>query len=67
VSLEKTDKEKNAPAFELAFVTEDIEHTFATALKAGAILVKEPTQKPWGKRSDMFMIPMDFWWKFVLQ
>jgi lactoylglutathione lyase len=50
VSIEKTDKDKNTPAFELTFVSDNIGHTFAQALKSGAILVKEPAQKPWGQK-----------------
>jgi len=49
VNIEKTDTAKHPPAFELTFVTDDIEQTFADALKAGATLVKEPAQKPWGQ------------------
>jgi len=49
VHVEKTDTEKHPPAFELTFVTDDIEQTFAQALKAGATLVKNPAQKPWGQ------------------
>lgn len=37
------------PAFEIAFVTDDIENTWEQAVDAGAVVVKEPTQKPWGQ------------------
>ncbi len=37
------------PAFEVAFVTDDIEGAYQQAIAAGAVGVKEPTQKPWGQ------------------
>ncbi|PSB50425.1 VOC family protein [Chamaesiphon polymorphus] len=41
----------NAPPFgvELAFVTDDVASSSAKAVAAGAIVVKEPTTKPWGQ------------------
>lgn len=40
----------SAPApFEIAFVTEDVEGSFQTALDHGAIELKKPIQKPWGQ------------------
>ncbi len=35
---------------EIGFVTENVERDFERALKAGATLVKKPTQKPWGQK-----------------
>lgn len=34
---------------ELAFVTDNVEATYKKAIVAGAIPLKEPTQKPWGQ------------------
>ncbi len=34
---------------ELAFVTEDVHAAFKKAIGAGAIFLKEPTEKPWGQ------------------
>ena len=35
------------PVFEIAFETDDVERAFKTAVKAGAVSQKEPTQMPW--------------------
>lgn len=37
------------PAFEIGFVTDNVELAFTTALQAGAIAVSVPTTKPWGQ------------------
>ncbi len=37
------------PPFEVTFVTDEIEQTWKQALEAGAEIVTEPTQKPWGQ------------------
>lgn len=34
---------------ELAFVTDNVEAAYKKAIAAGAIPLKEPTQKPWGQ------------------
>lgn len=41
----------NAPPFgiELSFITDDVRAAFDKAVAAGAIPVKEPTEKPWGQ------------------
>jgi lactoylglutathione lyase len=49
VEIAKSDKSIPAPAFELTFVTEDIEKDFKVAVEAGAEVVKQPAQKPWGQ------------------
>lgn len=50
VSDFRKNKVGDTPAgFEIAFVTENIEASLENALKAGATLVTEPTQKPWGQ------------------
>lgn len=37
------------PAFEIAFVTDDVEAAYKQALEAGAKPVAKPEQKPWGQ------------------
>jgi lactoylglutathione lyase len=37
------------PPFELTFVCDDIQSAWKQAVEAGAIVIKEPTQKPWGQ------------------
>lgn len=46
---EKTTPQSKAPAFELGMVTDDVDLVLRNALEHGAILVAEPTQKPWGQ------------------
>lgn len=41
--------ENKSPGIELAFVTNDVEQAYKKALAAGAVLVKQPEQKPWGQ------------------
>ena len=36
-------------AMELGFVTQDVEETVKQALSAGAVIVSDPRQKPWGQ------------------
>jgi len=36
-------------AIEIGFITEDVTETVQKATSFGAVLVKEPTQKPWGQ------------------
>ena len=38
-----------SPAVEVAFVTDDVAGAFALAVKAGAVPVAQPKQKPWGQ------------------
>lgn len=38
-----------SPAVEVALVTQDVAGAFAVAVKAGAVPVAEPKQKPWGQ------------------
>src|SRR5262249_28322110 len=38
-----------SPAVEVALVTDDVAEAFAVAVKAGAVPVAEPKQKPWGQ------------------
>ncbi|MGZ3920389.1 MAG: VOC family protein [Bacteroidia bacterium] len=36
-------------AMEIAFTTDNVQHTIDVAIKAGAILVESPKTKPWGQ------------------
>lgn len=38
-----------SPAFEIAFVTNDVYLAYNTAVEKGAIKIKDPEQKPWGQ------------------
>lgn len=49
VSFIPANPEGPAPAVEIAFVTEDVAGAFAGAVKAGAVPVAQPKQKPWGQ------------------
>jgi uncharacterized glyoxalase superfamily protein PhnB len=50
IVINKSDKSATPPpAFEITFVTDDIDTAFKQAVEAGAIVVKEPAQKPWGQ------------------
>lgn len=49
VPIVKSDPATPPPAFELTFVTDDINGTFAQVINAGAVLIKEPAEKPWGQ------------------
>jgi lactoylglutathione lyase len=46
---QKTDLNTTPFGIELAFVTDDVATSYANAVTAGAISVKEPTTKPWGQ------------------
>jgi len=45
----KVTKEGNPVAMELTFVDEDVEASTNKAVKAGAELIAEPIEKPWGQ------------------
>jgi catechol 2,3-dioxygenase-like lactoylglutathione lyase family enzyme len=49
VSFVPANPEGPSPAVEIAFVTEDVAAAFAGAVKAGAVPVAQPKQKPWGQ------------------
>ena len=49
VEIQSLPLEGAAPAFEIAFVTNDVVSAFNKAINEGAIEVKKPTQKPWGQ------------------
>jgi lactoylglutathione lyase len=44
-------------AFEVCFVTEDVEGAFARAVEAGAEAVSEPQVKPWGQQTSYVRDP----------
>ena len=46
---EKMGVGKKAAAFEIGFVTKDVESAFNKAVKAGAKAVSKPSTKPWGQ------------------
>jgi uncharacterized glyoxalase superfamily protein PhnB len=49
IAITKSDTSTLPPAFEITFVTDDIDSSFKQAIEAGAIVVKEPASKPWGQ------------------
>ncbi len=49
VAIEKRDTKGLPSPFEITFVADDIESSWKQAVEAGAEVVKEPTQKPWGQ------------------
>lgn len=40
---------EEAAGIEISLVTDQVEHQFDKAIKAGAISIVKPTQKPWGQ------------------
>ncbi len=53
----KFDKAKPPFAMEIAFAVKDVDATFKQAVKAGAIVVSEPSNKPWGQRDAYVQDP----------
>lgn len=49
IAIAKRNPEALSVPFEITFVTDDIESTWSKAVEAGAVVVKEPAQKPWGQ------------------
>lgn len=49
IPFEAAAPHKAAPPVELGFVTNTVEADFAHAIAAGAVVVKQPEQKPWGQ------------------
>jgi lactoylglutathione lyase len=39
----------NPAGIEIAFIVDDVQNAFDHAIKNGAIIVKEPIEKPWGQ------------------
>lgn len=46
---EKSSLQKKPAAFEIGFVTPDVEAAYNTAVRAGAVSVSKPQAKPWGQ------------------
>jgi predicted enzyme related to lactoylglutathione lyase len=46
---ERAQRAKKPSAFEIAFVTDDVEAAYAKAVKAGALALSAPKAKPWGQ------------------
>lgn len=46
---EHADLKKKPAAFEITFITDDVEAAYARALRAGALGVCAPLAKPWGQ------------------
>lgn len=46
---ERSNLQKRPSAFEIGFVTEDVELAFNKAVQAGAVSVSQPKAKPWGQ------------------
>lgn len=49
IAISTLDSNTPPPPFEITFVADDIENAWKQAVDAGAVVVKEPTQKPWGQ------------------
>lgn len=47
---------------EIALVTDDVASAHARAVAAGAVALKAPEAKPWGKPCRMYAAPMAPWW-----
>jgi lactoylglutathione lyase len=60
VPFVQADPEGPSPAVEVAFVTDDVQEAFAVAVKAGAVPVAEPKQKPWGQTVGYVRDPNGF-------
>ena len=60
IALEKRRLEALPSPFEVTFVAEDIESTWKQAVKTGAVVLKEPIQKPWGQTVGYLRDPNGF-------
>jgi uncharacterized glyoxalase superfamily protein PhnB len=49
IAIERRNSKALPSPFEITFVADDIESAWKQAVEAGAEMVKEPTQKPWGQ------------------
>ncbi len=49
VTYSKPQPNGQAPAVEIAFVTDDVATAYEKAVKAGAAAVAQPKEKPWGQ------------------
>ena len=46
---EKMNLKNKCAAFEIGFISDNVEKDFAKAVKAGAVAVCQPVKKPWGQ------------------
>jgi uncharacterized glyoxalase superfamily protein PhnB len=60
VSFVQANPQGPSPAVEIAFVTDDVQTACALAVKAGAVSVVEPKQKPWGQTVGYVRDPNGF-------
>lgn len=49
LDIQPTTPNAKAPAFEIAFTVEDVNAAVANAAQAGAKVLQEPNEKPWGQ------------------
>ena len=49
VGFARDKKSKTPSDMELAFISDDVEAAFHHAVSVGAVIVKDPAQKPWGQ------------------
>ena len=47
----------NAPTFEIAFETDDVQAALAKAIDAGAVLVQDARDEPWGQTTSYVSDP----------
>ncbi len=48
------------PMFEIAFETDDVKHALEKAISAGAILIEDATEQPWGQTTSHVSDPNGF-------
>jgi uncharacterized glyoxalase superfamily protein PhnB len=60
VSFVPANTEGPAPGVEVALVTDDVQAAFAAAVKAGAVPVAQPKEKPWGQTVGYVRDPNGF-------
>jgi uncharacterized glyoxalase superfamily protein PhnB len=49
ITIGKASTDTPPHPFEITFVCDDVESVWKQAVEAGAVVVKEPAQKPWGQ------------------
>lgn len=60
IAVERRDSTAAPAPFEIALITENIEASWMQAVEAGAVVVKEPAQKPWGQTVGYLRDPNGF-------
>jgi lactoylglutathione lyase len=48
-TFEKNNLSKDPAGFEIAFITDNVQHAYEHALNSGAQALQSPAQKPWGQ------------------